>query len=184
VDNRIAASLQVTWLRNEIPLEAAMSGAPRLQIGRDHSLTLSGLHKVDEAVYTCRAKTTFDQASASGRLTVLAEPPAFTSTARDIRVLEGRTTDLVCQASGVPAPRIQWSFGGKVLASRGGVLSLGALSPDREGEYVCTASNVYGAIDEAVSVQVIKGVRKETTQNLVPDIVKNIKARVCLVFCF
>ena len=131
-------------------------------MGRD-SLTISSLIKVDEAVYTCVAKTAHDQTSASGRLTVLSEPPAFTSTARDIRVLEGRTTDLLCQASGIPAPRIQWSFGGKVLSSRAGVLSLGALSPDREGGYVCTASNVYGTIDETVNVQVIKGVRKENT---------------------
>ena len=148
-------------------------------MGRD-SLTISSLIKVDEAVYTCVAKTAHDQTSASGRLTVLSEPPAFTSTARDIRVLEGRTTDLLCQASGIPAPRIQWSFGGKVLSSRAGVLSLGALSPDREGGYVCTASNVYGTIDETVNVQVIKGVRKENTQNLVPDIVKNIKDTISL----
>ena len=166
----------MTWLRNEEPL--VPEAASRLQVGRD-SLTLSGLLKTDEGMYTCMARTAKDQTSASGRLTVLSEPPAFTSTARDIRVLEGRTADLICQASGIPAPRIQWSFGGKVLASRGGVLSLSSISPDREGGYVCTATNLYGSIDETVNVQVIKGVRKEN-QNLVPDIVKNIKDTISM----
>ena len=135
--------------------------------------------KEDEGIYTCLASTSKDRTSLSGRLTVLSEAPSFTSTPRDIRILEGRHTELVCQADGIPAPTISWRFGDRDLESSGGVLALKSLSLEKQGNYICTAQNMYGSVQELVNLQVIQGARKEN-KNLVPDIVKNIKDTISL----
>lgn len=85
----------------------------------------------------------------------------------------------MCQASGIPEPVISWTLQDRKLKSSNGVLVLTSLSQEKEGNYVCTAENMYGSVMETVNVQVIKGARKEN-QNLVPDIVKNIKDTISL----
>ena len=140
---------------------------------------VNNLTKRDEGIYSCLASTAKDRTSLSGRLTVLSEGPSFTSTPRDIRILEGRNTELVCQADGIPLPRISWTFGDRQLESQGGTLALTSLSLEKQGNYICTADNMYGSVHESVNLQVIQGARKEN-KNLVPDIVKNIKDTISL----
>ena len=169
------SSLRVTWLKDQAALPS--TGAARVL--HNNSLQLDNLAKGDEGIYTCLAETREDRTSLSGRLTVLSEAPTFSSTPRDIRILEDRDTELVCQANGIPQPTVRWSFGDEVLASRDGVLSLTGLSLEKEGNYVCSAENMYGTVSAVINLQVIKGARREN-HNLVPDIVKNIKETISL----
>ena len=74
---------------------------------------------------------------------------------------------------------IHWTFRDQVLKSAEGVLPLSSLSLEKEGNYVCTAENIYGAVSEVVNLQVIKGAKREN-RNLIPDIVKNIKETISL----
>jgi len=177
VDKRIRSTLEVSWLANQ----AAITGPAAASIDTEppYSLHLRNLTKRDEGIYTCVARTSQDSKSVSGRVTVLSEAPTLTSTPRDIRILEGRDTELVCRAIGIPRPTITWTWQGRKLTSERGVLRLAALSLEREGNYVCTAENIYGAVRQVVNLQVIKGARKQT-ENLVPDIVKNIKDTIRL----
>ena len=96
-----------------------------------------------------------------------------------IRVLEGRDKSLLCQASGIPTPDITWSFSDRVLDSEDGLLDLVDVGRNQEGRYVCLAKNRYGVTEREVQLQVIRGLRKEN-ENLVPDIVKNIKDTISL----
>ena len=110
-------------------------------------------------------------------------------------MLEGRDKDLVCQATGIPPPRVSWTFNDRELASREGRLELRDVGRSQEGKYLCSATNKYGSRHTEVSVQVslqpvspfphlsstkvIRGLRKEN-ENLVPDVVKNIKETISL----
>jgi len=174
VDPRIRPSIRTIWLKDEAPVEKG---------GRiywsNEGLTIVNAEKKDEGIYTCEVQTEYDQVISSGRLTVLHEPPTFTSTPNNIRVLEGRNTPLICQASGIPKPVVKWKFKGKTLESKNGRLELESVGRNQEGSYVCTAENSYGSIEKGVQLEVIRGVRREN-ENLVPDVVKNIKETISL----
>ena len=70
------------------------------------------------------------------------------------RVLEGRDMVLVCQAAGIPPPRLTWSLGDLTLDSQDGRLELKDVGRSQEGNYVCTAENKYGQIESQVPLQV------------------------------
>jgi len=173
-DPGIRPSVRTVWLKDEAPVEKG---------GRiywsNEGLTIVDTEKKDEGIYTCEVHTEYDQVASSGRLTVLNEQPTFTSTPNNIRVLEGRNIPLICQASGIPQPVVKWKFKGKTLESKNGRLELESVGRNQEGRYVCTAENTYGSIEKGVQLQVIKGVRREN-ENLVPDVVKNIKETISL----
>ncbi len=164
-------SLSITWHKNHEPIKNANVTSS--------TLMLTNLTKDDEGMYTCIGQTSQDRVSVSGRLTVLFEAPAFSSIPRDIRVLEGRSSQLVCAATGIPSPRVHWTLYGAPLESDNGILRLTKLSLDKEGDYECTAVNMYGSVSQTVRLEVIKEARKEN-ENLVPDIVKNIKDDISL----
>merc|ERR550534_759050 len=138
VDPRLQSSLEVTWLKNETPLEETLSG--RISWNSKQLEVLETVSE-DEGRYTCAASSSKDSAAASGQLTVLHEEPTFTSTSIDVRVLEGGDTLLECKADGIPAPTISWSFGGKQLETKDSSLELEGMSRSMEGEYVCTATS-------------------------------------------
>ena len=183
VDARIEASLRVSWLKDGREMSGdGGGGGGRVVVGPD-GLTIANVSKTDEGVYTCLADTDYDSASETGRLPVMSEPPSFTSTPRDIRVLEGRDAELVCRATGNPAPAVVWRRAeddDEMPSDGAGRLVLSSVSPGMEGSYLCRAENVYGAIEEAVSVLVIQAVRKKEVENLVPDVVKKIRETISL----
>ena len=90
VDPRLESSLNVTWLRNDFPLEETSS-----RISWDsRRLEVLATVSEDEGRYTCAVQSSHDLVAASGQLTVLHEAPSFTSTSIDVRVLEGGDTVL------------------------------------------------------------------------------------------
>eukprot|EP00092_Neocalanus_flemingeri_P006891 GFUD01007439.1.p1 GENE.GFUD01007439.1~~GFUD01007439.1.p1 ORF type:complete len:1699 (-),score=403.24 GFUD01007439.1:397-5493(-) len=174
VDPRIKQSMRAVWMKDEAPFP----NGGRINWSNE-DLTIVDTEKEDEGIYSCTVHTEYDQVTSSGRLTVLNEPPTFTSTPNNIRVLEGRNTHLICQASGIPQPVVEWKFKSKTLESEKGRLELESVGRNQEGSYVCTAENTYGSIEKGVQVQVIRGVQREN-ENLVPDLVKNIKETISL----
>ena len=96
-------------------------------------------------------------------------------------MLEGRDKTLVCQAAGIPPPVLTWTFSDSRLDldNEDGRLQLRDVGRNQEGNYLCAAENKYGRIERQVSLQVIRGLRKEN-ENLVPDVVKNIKETISL----
>jgi len=163
------------WLKDEAPVDTSDH---RVSVS-DGILAINDAEKSDEGRYECQVFTGFDQTSSSGILTVLNEAPSFASIPNNIRVLEGRDKKLICQANGIPTPKISWKFNDRLLESDQGHLSLVDVGRNQEGQYVCLAENRYGIIEREVHLQVIRGVRKEN-ENLVPDVVKNIKETISL----
>ena len=174
VDPRLQPSLEVSWLRGQ---HQVTSDGDRVT-ATPAELVINSTVAKDEGRYTCSATTSHDQASATGQLTVLIERPSFTSTPLDVKVLEGSSTTLDCQASGIPAPIVTWTYGDRLLEAQGGRLELRDVARNMEGKYVCTASNMYGEVEEIVTVEVIQGVRKGSSA--IPDIIRNNKETVQL----
>ena len=174
-DPRLVESLRVTWSKDEVPM-----GLEGGRVAWNSSLlSLARAQAGDEGRYTCAAQTQHDSATATAQLTVLHEAPSFTSTPIDARVLEGGDLALACQADGIPRPEVAWSFQGREVESSKGRLRLEGMGSHMEGTYLCTAANVYGEIEKSVNVAVIRGVQRDT-DNLVPDVVKNIKETILL----
>ncbi len=85
------------------------------------------------------------------------------------RALEGSSIVLSCQANGLPMPNITWKdkngkqieidpqqqgrFSQKTL---GDLLIRSVEAEEDEGQFVCTASNVYGQVSTVTRLQVIR----------------------------
>ena len=81
VDPRLTESLRRAWLKDSSPVWLS---DPRLTV-EEGVLTIRAVEKEGEGQYECRVNTEYDGASTSGRLSVLSEPPTFTSIPNNIR---------------------------------------------------------------------------------------------------
>lgn len=70
-------------------------------------------------------------------------------------VKEGHDFEIPCKASGVPKPKITWSYNGKVLGHRDDVMALPKIKKADTGYYGCKAENEHGLIYEEVLVNVV-----------------------------
>ncbi|XP_055962583.1 hemicentin-1 [Sorex fumeus] len=166
----------LTWLKNHKPIESSdslevhiMSGGSRLKIARTQ--------RSDGGNYTCIASNLEGKAQKLYSLSVHVPPSvAGAETPSEVGVLLGENVELVCQASGFPAPNLRWLRDGKLLQVReaerarvtveGSTLSiLGARASD-SGKYTCVATNAAGEEDRVFNVNVyappaIRGNREE-----------------------
>ena len=100
MDPRLALSTRRVWLKDEAPLDTT---DPRVTVAEDR-VTIADLGKGDEGRldqeifsilftnnplpmcrYECQVFTEYDKTSSSGLLTVLSDPPSFTSVPNNIR---------------------------------------------------------------------------------------------------
>ena len=85
--------------------------------------------------------------------------PEFTTKPRSQTVTEGSKVIFVCHASGVPRPRVTWSFGGGALPPHSvdnGSLSINSVKNNEsyEGEYTCTAESRAGKFSAVASLTI------------------------------
>ncbi|XP_031785655.1 Down syndrome cell adhesion molecule-like protein Dscam2 isoform X10 [Nasonia vitripennis] len=142
----------------------------RQKVLSDGTLIVSSVQKqVDSGVYTCWAKNKQGHsARRSGDVAVIV-PPRWIVEPSDTSVERNRHVALHCQAQGVPTPNIVWkkATGGKsgeyeelrerpytkILSN--GTLLLQHVKEDREGFYLCQASNGIGSgIGKVVQLKV------------------------------
>ena len=98
MDPRLELSTRRVWLKDEAPLDTT---DPRVTVAEDR-VTIADLGKGDEGRldqeifsilftniplcrYECQVFTEYDKTSSSGLLTVLSDPPSFTSVPNNIR---------------------------------------------------------------------------------------------------
>jgi hypothetical protein len=82
------------------------------------------------------------------------------STSTDKTAVEGQPTDLICDATGIPMPTIEWSRQGRELLPTGKEkyvgkkLSIVRVKPDDRGFYRCTAFNDAGILHTDIFLEV------------------------------
>ncbi|XP_075384531.1 hemicentin-1 isoform X2 [Tenrec ecaudatus] len=183
----------ITWLKNHKPIENSgslevhiLSGGSKLQIARSR---LS-----DSGNYTCIASN-IEGKTQKRYIVSIQVPPSITGAEMpsEVGVLLGENVELVCHASGVPTPVIQWLRDGKPVTSGetqrmrvtpdGSTLNIdGALRTDM-GKYTCVAVNPAGEEDRIFNLNVyvppvIRGKKEEAEKLMtVLDTSVNIECR-------
>eukprot|EP00076_Gallus_gallus_P024039 XP_015146078.1 hemicentin-1 isoform X10 [Gallus gallus] len=154
----------LVWLKNGKPLENSnsldvhiFSGGSRLQIA--HSQLL------DSGTYTCIASNVEGKAQKRFVLSVQVPPSIVGSEMpREVGVLLGEGIQLVCNATGVPMPVVQWLKDGKTVASDnlerirvapdGSTLNIFRALTSDTGKYTCVATNPAGEEDQIFNLSV------------------------------
>ncbi|OCT86968.1 protogenin [Xenopus laevis] len=117
------------------------------------NLIISDVKLQHSGVYICRATTpgTRNFTVAMATVTVLA-PPSFTEWPASLTRPRAGTARFVCQAEGIPVPKISWLKNGKKIHSNGrfkmynSKLVINQIIPEDDAVYQCMAENSQGSV--------------------------------------
>ncbi|KAM4896067.1 hemicentin-1 [Sylvia borin] len=154
----------LVWLKNGKPIEYLdslevhiLSGGSKLQIARSQLL--------DSGTYTCIASNPEGKAQKTYVLSIQVPPSiAGSEMPSEVSVLLGESVQLLCNATGVPAPDVQWLKDGKTVASDdsqrirvtpdGSTLNISRALTSDTGKYTCVATNSAGEEDRIFNLNV------------------------------
>ncbi|KAF9422086.1 hypothetical protein HW555_002107 [Spodoptera exigua] len=114
-----------------------------------NELSIKSVSAYDSGTYTCTATSTIGSSHKDFPLIVYDFPKIITSTPETLlEVLEGQRVELPCSTAGVPSPLVEWTQNGAPLSDHRKYVDEYGLSFVANltdfGDYVCTASNLYG----------------------------------------
>ncbi|TRZ22552.1 hypothetical protein HGM15179_004536 [Zosterops borbonicus] len=154
----------LVWLKNGKPIEYLdslevhiLSGGSKLQIARSQLL--------DSGTYTCIASNPEGKAQKTYVLSIQVPPSiAGSEMPSEVSVLLGESVQLLCNATGVPTPDVQWLKDGKTVASDdsqrirvtpdGSTLNISRALTSDTGKYTCVATNSAGEEDRIFNLNV------------------------------
>ncbi|EDM09581.1 hemicentin 1 (predicted) [Rattus norvegicus] len=154
----------ITWLKNHKPIENSdpleahiLSGGSKLQIAR--------LQRSNRGNYTCVASNMEGKAQKNYILSIQVPPSvAGAEVPSEVSVLLGENVELVCDADGIPIPRLQWLRDGKPIVSGetervrvttdGSTLNIYRALTSDMGKYTCVATNPAGEEDRIFNLNV------------------------------
>uniref|UniRef100_A0A8C3N479 Hemicentin-1 n=1 Tax=Geospiza parvula TaxID=87175 RepID=A0A8C3N479_GEOPR len=154
----------LVWLKNGKPIENLdslevhiLSGGSKLQIARSQLL--------DSGTYTCIASNPEGKAQKTYVLSIQVPPSiAGSEMPSEVSVLLGENVQLLCNATGVPTPDVQWLKDGKTVASDdlqrirvtpdGSTLNISRALTSDTGKYTCVATNPAGEEDRIFNLNV------------------------------
>ncbi|KAM5235550.1 protogenin [Ctenodactylus gundi] len=159
-----------TALRQSVVFECMATGNPKPLVSwsrLDHkpldvfhtrvlgngNLMISDVGLQHAGVYVCRATTpgTRNFTVAMATLTVLA-PPSFIEWPENLTRPRAGTARFVCQAEGIPAPKMSWLKNGRKMHSNGRIkmynskLVINQIIPEDDAIYQCVAENSQGSV--------------------------------------
>ncbi|KAG9270615.1 hemicentin-2-like [Astyanax mexicanus] len=142
---------EVTWYHNGQQLSAE-SGLQANQ----KQLKIAQVQVADGGIYTCKVSNPAGQLERTFRLTVRVPPVIEGPLHETLTHTLGSRVRLVCDTTGVPAPKISWLKDGVVIGNsgHGNVLELGPLEPSHAGTYTCRAENSGGQTQKDFSLTV------------------------------
>ncbi|KAK4820389.1 hypothetical protein QYF61_025563 [Mycteria americana] len=117
----------------------------------DGGLILDNVVPEDSGSYTCIANNAAGEDTHTVTL-IVHVLPAFTELPGDVALTKGEQLRLTCKATGIPAPKITWTFNNNIIPAQyddvkgHSELVIERVSKDDSGTYVCTAENTVGSI--------------------------------------
>lgn len=72
-----------------------------------------------------------------------------------VTTVAGNALSIRCSATGVPTPQIVWSKDGSSLDAKGPLYTLSSLTSSDSGRYQCVASNIDGADQQDIRINVL-----------------------------
>ncbi|XP_047673954.1 hemicentin-1 isoform X2 [Tachysurus fulvidraco] len=148
----------VTWTKDAQPLNTDQNQNMYRQLSSG-TLVIIAPTVHDSALYECVVSNEAGQASRAIRLTVHV-PPSIADEVTELLVSRQSPLMISCTASGFPAPVLQWSKDGMLLAKDGegykilpsGALEIAAAELSHTGRYSCVAKNAAGSAHRHVQV--------------------------------
>ncbi|KAK7072713.1 Contactin-3, partial [Halocaridina rubra] len=143
------------WLRNSEPMTRETLTEDQLSRYEivDSMLKIHNISEEDEAMYQCKATNQLGSSFSSAQLKVLKLAPTFRKKPLEIEMYgaEGKNVTIVCNPEAAPRPTFEWRKDGLVIGRggrrnilRNGNLIIDPVSREDEGNYTCTATNIYG----------------------------------------
>ncbi|NWU93884.1 HMCN1 protein, partial [Upupa epops] len=144
------------WLKNGKPIENSDSLRVHILLGGSR-LHIAHSQLLDSGTYTCIASNVEGQAQKSYVLSIQVPPNIVGSEMpSEVSVLLGESSQLVCNAHGVPTPIMQWLKDGKpvVITPDGSTLNIDRTLSSDTGKYTCVATNTAGEDDRIFNLNV------------------------------
>ncbi|XP_036351171.2 hemicentin-1 [Ochotona princeps] len=146
----------ISWKKDNVPLANLLGKYTAEPYGR---LILENAVLEDSGVYTCTASNAAGEDTHPVSLAVHVLP-TFTELPGDVSLNKGEQLRLSCTATGVPLPKLTWTFNNNVIpahfdSARGhSELLVERVAKADSGTYVCTAENSVGLVKAIGSVYV------------------------------
>ncbi|OXB56883.1 hypothetical protein ASZ78_013391 [Callipepla squamata] len=138
----------INWKKDNILLKEIV-GKYKAVPGGD--LILDNVVPEDSGNYTCTAKNAAGEDTHTVTL-VVHVLPAFTELPGDVTLTKGEQLRLTCKATGIPVPKITWTFNNNIIPAHYDDISghselvIERVSKDDSGTYACTAENTVGSV--------------------------------------
>ncbi|KAF9802936.1 hypothetical protein SFRURICE_015533 [Spodoptera frugiperda] len=144
----------VVWTKDTRPLVYS----DNILLSDTNELSIKSVSAYDSGIYTCTATSAVGSTHKNFTLIVY-DPPKITSSPEALlEVLEGQRVELPCSAQGVPIPIVEWTQNGTPLSDHRKYVDEYGLSFVANltdfGDFVCTASNVYGNTSVTYTVHI------------------------------
>ncbi|TTD92245.1 Protogenin A [Bagarius yarrelli] len=145
------------------------------------NLLISDVKRQHAGIYVCRATTpgTRNFTLAAANVTVL-EPPSLVEWPESLTRPRAGTGRFVCQAEGMPTPRITWLKNGEQVHSNGRIkmynskLVINQIIPEDDAIYQCQAENEQGSVlSTARLIVVMSEDRPSAPRNIQADTVSS-----------
>ncbi|XP_061739556.1 hemicentin-1 [Nerophis ophidion] len=139
----------LSWEKDGVPLG---DGTGEYTILPSGELVIDTAQPGDAGSYTCVATNEVGQDSQTVTLSVHTHP-VFTELLGDVSLNKGERLLLACGVSGIPTPRITWTFNNNIIPvvhydhmNGHSELVIGRVSKEDAGTYTCVAENPVGTI--------------------------------------
>ncbi|XP_077188775.1 hemicentin-1 isoform X2 [Paroedura picta] len=138
----------INWKKDGFLLKSTVG---KYTAGQYGNLIVDNAVPEDSGNYTCIASSIAGEDSRTVHLTVHVLP-TFIELPGDVALKTGEWLRLTCKATGIPLPKITWTFNNNIIPAQyddvNGLseLVIKRVSKEDSGTYVCTAENAVGSV--------------------------------------
>uniref|UniRef100_A0A4W3GVS3 Protogenin n=1 Tax=Callorhinchus milii TaxID=7868 RepID=A0A4W3GVS3_CALMI len=146
--SNVQPSQLMPWLCGNVPFSFRITVLPT------GVLQIYGVKEADAGHYRCVATNIANRRrSVEAGLTVIPAPPAFVEWPESLTRPRAGTARFMCQAEGIPTPKISWLKNGEKIHSNGRIkvqysskLVINQIIPEDDAIYQCLAENPQGSV--------------------------------------